>query len=131
MPAAGTCAAKTAGPLWKNNIIRYNISQNDGISSHKSGIVSHDGVGAGYSDCDIYNNVVYNEDGRACVTLVDTPSSGFTFCNNIFIIKGNSSQVIGAQNAVFQGNCYYTLGGGMDVDGITSLAEWSRIPGKK
>ncbi len=127
----GYLCCENAGPLWKNNVIRYNISQNDGLISHKSGIVSHDsGRGAGYFDCDIYNNVVYNEDGRVCVKL-DTLSSGFTFCNNIFIIKGNSSQVIGAQNAVFQGNCYYTLGGGMDVDGITSLAEWSKDTGQE
>lgn len=118
------------GPLFAKNVLRYNISQHDGHDSHKAGIVTYDGGGAGFRDCDIYNNVVYVS--KDCDAVKLSPSPGFVFHNNIFIVSGYGKLIEGAMNAVFQGNWYQVTGNAaFDVDGYESLAAWSTASGQE
>ncbi len=119
------------GPMWQNNVLRYNLSVNDGRQSHRAALVSYDGRGQGYQDCDVYNNVLYvTEDCDAVKLEHDTP--GLVFHNNLFVVAGTGRLISGAQRAVFQGNWYWAAGeGGFDVDGYESLEDWSAATGQE
>ena len=119
------------GPLWKDNVIRYNLSQNDGRQSHKAALVSYDGGGAGYQDGDVYNNVLYVT-GDCDTVKLEHNTPGLVFHNNVLVVAGTGRLVSGAMNAVFQGNWYWNRGAAeFDVDGFESLAAWSAATGQE
>jgi hypothetical protein len=115
-------------PTWKNNIIRYNISQNDGNKGKNPAI----GVSwyEGMSDAEIYNNTIFNAEGPA-VGFNEGKAPGMRFRNNIFI-SGTELITGGAQKGIFEGNVYWLLGGkAFIVDGFKSLEEWSATTGQE
>ncbi|MFC5532034.1 right-handed parallel beta-helix repeat-containing protein [Cohnella yongneupensis] len=101
-----------------NNTIRYCISENDGQGDHNSGIYTYLADGRIY-DCDIHNNVIYNEHGRGCVVGA-MPDSRFS--NNIFILKGSGVHVKEAEFGSFQGNVYRTIDGPTMMDETGTLS---------
>lgn len=76
---------------WKNNIIRSNISYNDGRKNGQSGFLMwiENGSPETMSDCQIYENTVVNCYGHA-VSFEPDNYPGFTFRNNIFLLTGHS-----------------------------------------
>jgi len=77
---------------WSNNIIRYNLSINDGIDTEGAGgiFIWNGGFSAEeLSDCFIHNNVVINEHKPAVVFEQSSSNINFNFNNNIFIGSGN------------------------------------------
>ncbi|MCC6698531.1 MAG: right-handed parallel beta-helix repeat-containing protein [Candidatus Hydrogenedentes bacterium] len=116
-------------PVWKNNIIRYNISQNDGSrEGQNAGIRVH--WMEGMSDAEIYNNTVYNEIGAA-VDFKGDQAPRMRFRNNIFVSK-KTLITGGANKARFEGNLYWLLDGKpFEVDGHTSLEAWSNATGQE
>ncbi len=131
-PGCGLFQYSGAAP-WYDNIIRYNITQNDGITTGKVGIAvwAADGE-TDMNDADIYNNTVYNDmSGGHAVTFWSGVWSGMRFRNNIFITDG--SQISGgASKGIFQGNLYWsTSGTGFSVDGYTNLTDWSNATGQE
>ena len=121
-------AAKT----WENNIIRYNISQDDGIINGGSvGIWKNDNRGT-MRNCEIYNNTFYNSlDNGPSIWLYDH-YPGFNFRNNIFVYNGTFLDE-GQQPAdeVFQGNCYWNLSGDTVILGYDNLAAWANATGNE
>ena len=121
-------AAKT----WENNIIRFNISQDDGIINGGSvGIWKDDNQGT-MRNCEIYNNTFYNstENGPSIWLYGHYP--GFNFRNNIFIYHGSfldEGQQL--ENEIFQGNVYWNLSGGFAIDGYKSMEEWAKATGNE
>lgn len=115
-------------PIWKNNIVRYNISQNDGNKGKNPAFaVSWYEL---MSDCEVYNNTVYNLEGPA-VGFNDGKAPGIRFRNNIFI-SGTKLISGGAHKGIFEGNHYWLLGGKpFEVDGFKSLEEWSAATGQE
>lgn len=117
-------------PPWKDNVCRYNISVNDGLTNHYDGIHFWAG-GKGMSGAQVYNNVVVN--GRNAVNSThDIP--GLVFRNNIFISDGDS--VTGPLGkAVFEHNLYWRRkGGSIFRNGNTayaSLADWAKATGQE
>ena len=127
------CQYKGAKPF-RNNTVRYNISQDDGLTNHNSGIYVWVG-GSGMESTDVYNNTIFNSKGAAVAFGVD-PSHAkelpkMTFRNNIFV-SGESQIEGGAEKGRFEGNIYWAMGdGGFSVDGFTSFEAWVKATGQE
>lgn len=121
-----------AAKAWENNIIRFNISQDDGIINGGSvGIWKNENHGT-MRNCEIYHNTFYNSaDNGPSLWLYDH-YPGFNFRNNIFIYNGSfldEDQQL--ENEVFQGNVYWNLAGGFGINGYSSIEEWAKATGKE
>ena len=92
---------------WENNIVRYNISFNDGTAIDSCGLQIWNGQAAGpeMKNALIYNNVFYNESGKA-VNYKNGNVPGLYYANNLFISKLNP--VSGKHSkSVFDNNLYW------------------------
>ncbi len=77
--------------VWKNNIIRKNISYNDGRKNGQAGFLMwiSEGSSETISNCQVYENTVVNCYGHA-VSFEPGSYPGFDFRNNVFVITGHS-----------------------------------------
>jgi hypothetical protein len=97
-----------------NNIIRFNISENDGRKNSYGGIVIW-GASADYkvTNCRIYNNTIYSDDKNvvngtpAAITLMGPHFKNIIVANNILAIKGKVN-FINADN-IFDSNSIWLL----------------------
>lgn len=80
---------------WKNNIVRNNISFNDGRKNGKAGFLMWiaEGSPAPISDCLITGNTVVNKFGHA-VAFEPGNYSGFRFEKNIFLLTGQAGSFV-------------------------------------
>jgi hypothetical protein len=107
---------------WENNIVRYNISFNDGTEIDSSGLQLWNGQpdGPEMKNALIYNNVFYNDFGRA-VNYKNGDVPGLYYANNIFISK--LQPVTGEHSkSVFENNLYWMIDNGNVVFNEDSLA---------
>jgi hypothetical protein len=92
---------------WKNNIVRNNISYNDGRKNGQAGFLMwiDKNLKDGISDCQIENNIVVNKYGHA-VSFEPGNYPGFSFTNNIFLTTENSVSFVNGEysGATFSGN---------------------------
>jgi len=91
---------------WENNIIRYNISVNDGTEVDSCGLQLWNGQTAGpeMKNALIYNNVFYNDFGRA-VNYKSGDVPGIIYWNNVFVSR--LQPVMGEHTkSVFENNLY-------------------------
>lgn len=81
--------------VWKNNIIRNNISVNDGRKNGKAGFLMWIATGTPetMSDCLITGNTVVNSYGHA-VSFEPGNYPGFRFEKNVFLISGPSASFV-------------------------------------
>jgi Right handed beta helix region len=108
------------------NVIRYNVSQNDGRKNGKAGIQ----LGGNVSNSDIHNNVVYLKPSgnnlSAAFIAHDYGSNGkvaknVLVRNNIFQTTGGvkvvglTDNVARNGNIKFNGNAYYSSGGAFKI----------------
>jgi len=73
---------------WKNNIIKNNVSWNDGrVSAARAGIYVWNASGAAdqLSTCTIVDNLIFNEKGTAINYATDSNHEKFQFLDNIFV----------------------------------------------
>ncbi len=113
---------------WKDNVVRYNISVDDGYKNSQSGI--HVWAGSeNMSHAEIYNNTIINRTGHAVGYLTDVPYLNFR--NNLFII--GSIPIHGTYSrSLYVRNLYWCLDeGGFDMDGCRSIQEWSAATGQE
>lgn len=93
--------------LWKNNLIRNNISYNDGRKNGKAGFLMwiSEGSPESISGCQIENNLVVNKYGHA-VSFEPGNYPGFRFKKNIFLLTGNSISFVNGKysGAIFSEN---------------------------
>jgi hypothetical protein len=121
-----------AAKPWENNIVRYNLSVDDGIINGGSvGIWKNEERGT-MRNCQIYNNTFYNsqDDGNNLWLYDHYP--GFHFRNNVFVYNGalvSDDQTL--EDEVFQGNLYWNLGGDPSFYGFENLREWAIASGKE
>ncbi len=87
--------------VWKNNIVRNNISYNDGRKNGQAGFLMWiaEGSPESISDCRIENNLVVNKYGHA-VSFLPGNYPGFKFRNNIFLITAHSVSFV---NGIYSG----------------------------
>ena len=121
-----------AAKPWENNIVRYNISQDDGIINGGSvGIWKNDDRGI-MRNCEIYNNTFYNSnpEGRSIWLYDNYP--GFHFRNNVFVYKKSLlSERVKVKDELFQRNLYWNLEGNKSFENYSSFKEWAESTGKE
>jgi hypothetical protein len=111
---------------WYHNIIRYNITEDDGtVSDSRAGIYIWNSSGDKnqFYDCICYNNTVYNTKEAALSFSEKSERKNFRFYNNIFIgadslIKGNKG------GDVFLGNDWWSLARQFNADGMANFTQW-------
>jgi hypothetical protein len=109
-----------AAPPWSNNIVRFNISQNDGRRNSYSGIQFWNGA-SGIHDLEIYNNTIFTSpatNGIAHAVFFQTTVSNIHLRNNLFITTGGTRLVDAANSqpgVLFQGNDYWPSAGTFSI----------------
>ncbi len=128
---------------WANNVVRYNISENDG-RTNAGGITLFKGVNTTMNGCKIYSNTIYTSSsasnpGVGAFTVIDwnTGITGIEVYNNIFQTTGGASLVdipVG-YDAFFAGNLYWSTGGVFKINyhgtNYSSVAAWRNASGKE
>lgn len=95
---------------WKNNIVRYNISYNDGAKNGKCGILMWcDPSAISMKQLHAYNNTIVNNQGYG-VNFEPGNYPDFVFENNIFLLTVTSERFTGGsfKGATFDQNLYWT-----------------------
>jgi len=122
-----------SGPL-TDNVIRYNISQNDAKKNPGSsgGIMTWASQQRGH----IYNNTVFISaglDGKPAAFLGN--GSGLTVSNNIFVSSHDGDIVCSGAGSTFRNNCYHRARGDFSITyakkRYTSLAAWQEATGQE
>jgi hypothetical protein len=120
---------------WHNNVIRYNISENDGtVSDSQAGLYiwnSSDDPKQFYN-CRTYGNIIYNDKVAAISFSDKSENKGFSFRDNIFV--GRDTLIRGRDilgNCVFEHNNWWSLRSGFNIDGIKTLKAWANKTGKE
>jgi hypothetical protein len=127
------CQYEGAGKF-ANNVVRYNISQDDGLLAHNSGIYVWVG-GAQMKSTLVHNNTVFNTKGSAVAFGYDSKYAAdrpkFEFYNNVFVSR--MAQIRGgAGRGRFAGNLYWAMGErGFEIDGHKDFETWARATGQE
>ncbi|MHC4365969.1 MAG: right-handed parallel beta-helix repeat-containing protein [Planctomycetota bacterium] len=120
-----------------NSILQYNLSynnedipQNDGTrNNRRSGIDIYAGD-VGMSDCQIYNNTVYNIKGAA-ISFGGLDVPGIVIRNNIFIFAGELIEG-GSKRGRFENNIYWRVDDrDLIFDGHKTIEEWAAATGQE
>jgi hypothetical protein len=128
---------------WSNNVVRFNISENDGRTN--SGAISlFKGPGSTMSGCKIYNNTVVispssKNSNVSAFTLTQwyTGITGVEVYNNIFQSTGGTQLVLvpNGYDADFAGNLYWSSGSPLKINYhgtvYNSLSSWRTASGKE
>ncbi|RPJ39608.1 MAG: right-handed parallel beta-helix repeat-containing protein, partial [Planctomycetaceae bacterium] len=117
-------------PDFKNNVIRYNISHNDGVKNNRRSGIDVYSASLNASDCRVYNNTVFNANGAA-VGFGGLPMPNVVFRNNVFICSGDA--VSGeTKRGRFENNIYWSADGQtLSFDSHATLAECAEAPGQE
>jgi Right handed beta helix region len=78
-------------PPWSKNIVRYNMSINDGRKNDHAAIQSWNG-GSGLADADIHHNIVVvgpSDDGNPSALSLASDSRQFLVHDNVFVAEGD------------------------------------------
>ncbi len=131
---------------YKDNVIRYNISENDGLDGRYGGInLWSTNSSGGVRDTKVYNNTVYitrETKGAAIADLPYTEGESYVYntkvYNNIFVSTAGKQVVDMPQPSggwSFKGNCYWTYGGDIAIrwgdKTYTNLDEWRKATGQE
>ena len=117
-------------PDFRNNVIRYNISHNDGVKNNRRSGIDVFSASPNASDCQVYNNTVYNRNGAA-VGFGGLPMPNVVFRNNILICSGDAVSGETAR-ARFENNFYWSADGReLSFDGHPTLREWAEGTGQE
>ena len=117
-------------PVFKDNVVRYNISHNDGVKNNRRSGIDVFSASPNASDCQVYNNTVYNKNGAA-VGFGGLPMPNVVFRNNIFVCSGDA--VSGeAERGRFENNIYWPADGrALSFDGHATLDDWAQATGQE
>jgi hypothetical protein len=129
------CSYKDAPHTFHDNIVRYNISVNDGRRGHAgiqfwSGSPKEDPI----HSTQIYGNTVY---ARCSPAVGFAPREGIyntKVCNNLFVTANSHKLVAGGPDrstAIFAGNAYWSVDGTFDIAGYKSLEDWRKATGQE
>jgi len=112
---------------WHDNVIRFNISENDGlVSDSRAGVYvwnsSKDATQ--FYNCDFYNNTIYNSKQAAISFSVTSQRKNFRFFNNIFI--GKDSLIKGEEGTdIFVVNDWYSIDKKFNANGSSDFKKWA------
>jgi hypothetical protein len=112
---------------WYNNVVRFNISIDDGlVSDSRAGVyVWNSSKDAGqFYNCDVYNNTIYNSKEAALSFSETSQRKNFRFFNNIFI--GKDSLIRGDKGIdTFLANDWWSLEKQFNADGMNDFNAWT------
>jgi hypothetical protein len=118
---------------WKNNIVRYCVSINDGQTTEGSGdffIWNGSNDAEQLVNCMIYNNVAYNSNAPLISYESSSAHRYFIFCNNIFL--GSFEPISGKYSgSTFIGNDWWNENGTITFQSYPNLEEWARKTGQE
>lgn len=128
---------------WSNNVVRYNISENDG-RTNAGGITLFKGANTSMNGCRIYHNTIYTDAsatnaGVGAFTVINwnTGITGIEVYNNIFQTSGGASlvDVPTGYDVSFAGNLYWASNGAFKIryQGIdhSSVTAWRAASGNE
>ncbi len=136
---AGYLLYQSGAEAWSNNVVRYNVSENDASGSPRrmAAITLSSLAGpVGLRDASVYGNTVYTSVGAAFLAPWEPNASGLRVFNNI-IVTTNNHPLVWSWNKTpagitrFQGNLYWASGGTVDVEGFSSLDAWRQATGQE
>lgn len=113
---------------FRSNVVRWCVSENDGDAGFGVGVAG--GAPHGVRDVRIHQNVVVNHRGAPAVHVFEGRPREVVFRNNIFVTK-DAPQIRGDALARFEGNVYWSVGGGFGVGEHDSLEAWSAATGQE
>ena len=131
---------------FKGNVIRYNISENDGVDNKYGGInLWSTNSSGGIRDTKIYNNTIFvsdNTNGAALAEFPDEEGASFLYNTEIYnnILVGMPGKKLldiphPGDQWTLKGNCYYTFGDQVQIKWgdktFKSLEEWRRATGQE
>lgn len=118
---------------WHDNVIRFNISENDGLvsDSRAGAYVWNSSRDAGqFYNCDFYNNTIYNSKQAALSFSETSKRRNFRFFNNIFI--GKDSLIKGDEgDDIFLANDWYSIEKKFNGNGIYDFNTWGSRKNKE
>jgi hypothetical protein len=131
-------------PRFAGNVVRYNVSQDDGLFDHPAHPPpppqTWGGGGGGPMESTlVHNNTIWNTKGSAVAYGISKEHAGelpeIPFYNNIFVSQGpqifSETEGLGKIGR-FRGNLYWAVGErGFRVDGFGSLEEWAAASGQE
>ena len=121
-----------ASKPWENNVVRYNISRNDGIKNAGS-LSVWKAAGSGIMrNCAVYNNTFINDTSRGYSMSITEHFPGLSFMNNIFVCKNEflvPGQGINGES--FSGNCFWRMDQSQSFKGTTDFHSWAVGKGKE
>ncbi|MBS1915502.1 MAG: right-handed parallel beta-helix repeat-containing protein [Bacteroidetes bacterium] len=126
---AGYCMFQYWGASpWHDNVIRFNISENDGTVSDAHGgayVWNSSGGDNQFYNSWFYNNTIYNSREAALSYSEKSSRKNFKFINNIFI--GRDSLIRGEKGEdTFLGNDWWGLINRFKADTITDFESWAK-----
>jgi hypothetical protein len=130
-PGVGLFEFGAAKP-WQNNVVRYNISQDDGKNGQGSVAIWKGEAGGTIRNCEIYNNTFCNSNPEGPSLCIQNNWEGFNFRNNIFVYNGTFlMRGKKLKNERFENNCYWNLAGRADFMDCPSLEAWAEKTGNE
>jgi hypothetical protein len=123
-----------------DNVVRYNISENDGRNRGASIHFWATDSNGGIQRTQVYGNTFYvgpDSTGAAVQDIGGSLVSGTQIYNNIFVTAPGKRvvDIVDIDSYTFKGNAYYTYGGSLEIRwsrGIyTSLDEWRSSSGQE
>jgi len=129
------CSYKNAPHTFNNNILRYNISVNDGQKNNYRGIILWTGSPKEdpIHNTQIYGNTIYSSISQT-ISFVKKGIYNTKVCNNLFITANNQKLLEGNPDrtmATFAGNVYWAIDGKYDIAGYRSLEDWRAATGQE
>jgi hypothetical protein len=128
---------------WSNNVVRYNISENDGRTNN-GGITLFKGANCTMNGCKIYQNTIYTSSSPTnsgvsafSITQWNTGVNGVEVYNNIFQTAGGAMlvNVPTGYDAAFAGNLYWSSGSAFKIyyhgNTYSSVGAWRTASGKE
>jgi len=131
---------------YKNNVVRYNISENDGIRNRYGGInLWSTNSSGGIQNTKIYNNTIIVSPatkGAAIGDLPEVEGKSYVYDTQVYnniIVGAAGKKLIDIPNPesrwTFKGNCYWTYGGNIEIrwgdKTYTNLREWRTATGQE
>lgn len=140
---AGYLLAQFAGARpFGNNVVRYNISENDARRGAYGAVHFWNGNGAnGLKETLVHNNTVYvspHTGASPKAVRFDNATSDISLYNNVLVTTGGVPLIdvaSGQSNLIFEGNDYWASGGAFKIrfGGATyaSLGSWRQATGQE
>ena len=129
------CSYKNAPHTYDNNILRYNISVNDGRKNYSKGIMVLTGSPKEdpIHNTQIYGNTIYSSIssaiffGRRGIYNTKVYNNLFITANNKMLLEGYPDKPM----TTFAGNAYWSVDGKYNFIGYKSLEDWRAATGQE